>query len=652
MEDITPIFYSNAEKAIMESSQRLASAKQWLSFLQKHGGIKAAEDRWLRLTEWLANDLNRTVTKEELLLYVDANRIHLEEVVLSNDDRPDIRWESIMTPEYKLYEAYIDNDLDWTYIIRQDHKEDRYKVFDKHRVLLAETDSLSEAQTSVGEWLSQRIDITRNAKWTTEGLKHLKVLLLTVPEIEGWNQEDGTHYGDIAEGKVIAWIRFGETKDKEERPVLFLDEIQSKRHQEGRWRGYRTSLPEDHKDIEDYIVRVPDAPFEKQWHELALKRMLRYAVEHGYDTLAWTKGEQQSDRYDLNENADIEYIEFKPCSKQIFPALLSWHRFEAEPTVKYVSNETELFRLIGKAPAQKILNGVYRLEGDNLENVSTGMHAFYDRMLVEFANKYTKKWNGRVREIDLPIGKEGSSRVHALDITSEMRLSLLQKQPLFIEKEKKSALGIQADSPEKINRVLAALSETFKVSVHIVPTRKELPEHIIRFLAANKKKNTDTLVPGVYDPQTGRVYFVLNEIRSTEEANSVFLHEVIAHKGIEGLLGKRKAYQFYARVFDSLDRTIQKKLLQRYGNKFIAGAEYVAQVAEKNQKPALVQRIILFFKDILRSVGWNLDIRDEEIRVMLAHSRQYLQHQKIRGEQTIGQGAKRINNRNPKQFII
>jgi hypothetical protein len=47
---------------------------------------------------------------------------------------------------------------------------------------------------------------------------------------------------------------------------------------------------------------VPDAPFKKTWHELALKRMLRYAAENGYDKLGWTPGDVQNDRYDLSKH--------------------------------------------------------------------------------------------------------------------------------------------------------------------------------------------------------------------------------------------------------------------------------------------------------------------------------------------------------------
>jgi hypothetical protein len=50
---------------------------------------------------------------------------------------------------------------------------------------------------------------------------------------------------------------------------------------------------------------VPAAPFVQKteaWLALALKRMIRYAAEHGYDRVAWTTGEQQAERYDLSKH--------------------------------------------------------------------------------------------------------------------------------------------------------------------------------------------------------------------------------------------------------------------------------------------------------------------------------------------------------------
>jgi hypothetical protein len=50
---------------------------------------------------------------------------------------------------------------------------------------------------------------------------------------------------------------------------------------------------------------IPEAPFAKTWHEFVFKRILRMAVEEGYDAIGWTTGEQQADRYDLSRQISL-----------------------------------------------------------------------------------------------------------------------------------------------------------------------------------------------------------------------------------------------------------------------------------------------------------------------------------------------------------
>ena len=49
---------------------------------------------------------------------------------------------------------------------------------------------------------------------------------------------------------------------------------------------------------------VPDAPFKKNWQELAMKRAMQMAAEGGYDRVAFTTGKQQAERYNLAKYVD------------------------------------------------------------------------------------------------------------------------------------------------------------------------------------------------------------------------------------------------------------------------------------------------------------------------------------------------------------
>jgi hypothetical protein len=58
-----------------------------------------------------------------------------------------------------------------------------------------------------------------------------------------------------------------------------------------------TILPSDH---------VPDAPFKKSWHELAMKHVLHHAAANGYDGVVITPGDEQAKRWN-DEGLRVQY---------------------------------------------------------------------------------------------------------------------------------------------------------------------------------------------------------------------------------------------------------------------------------------------------------------------------------------------------------
>ena len=132
---------------------------------------------------------------------------------------------------------------------------------------------------------------------------------------------------------------------------------------------------------------VPDAPFKKTWPELALKRMLRYAAENGYDKLTWTTGEQQADRYDLSKQVHaIDYARAENGDYELraFDRSGTWHDLGTVSPDKLAEH-------VGKDAAQRIVDGVGHevgapegsgsLKGVDLKVGGEGMRGFYDKIL-------------------------------------------------------------------------------------------------------------------------------------------------------------------------------------------------------------------------------------------------------------------------------
>ena len=517
------IFVSNAERAVESIKQDKATPQQWKAMIEKQGGLKAGEDKWLGLSDWLEEKANatiemtndetiaeyakrvaraKTLTKQEILDFIDENKIQIEEVKYTQfgyglideatrkleTELKEIGWDA-MVEKYpgfdELFEVH-NGELLWS--------EERASVGDYEDFIIDEKIVDLDSQ-------SNAINETRE-KYTTDGLERKREIALVVPTIESWNETDEIHFGDAGGGRAVAWVRFGETTDSDGNRVLVIDEIQSKRHQEGREKGYYVAasskelLQRKDKAEKDYIDflesmrdkygdlrkpelythfsdeevaeadrlneaanqarsdwfasekdAVPSAPFEKNWHELAMKRMLRYAAENGYDYVAWTKGEQQAERYDIgkvvnriesNDTVDYDSTLGVDLVKQVVLFTRDGNaitlRLTPEGIVRASSqyNGHHISDIVGKELGNRIMTETdLILKEQDLRIGGEGMKGFYDKMLPSFVSKYTKKWGAKVEDIELPKLEESAQTMHAVNVTPEMKKSVMEGQVMF-----------------------------------------------------------------------------------------------------------------------------------------------------------------------------------------------------------------------------
>ena len=553
-EDNQP-FYSNAEYAVRNIKQDKATPQQWLAMIQKNGGLKAGEDKWLGLSDWLKGSEAKTLTKQEVLDYIADNQIVVEEVRYSQ-----FGTEFIDEATRKL-EAEL-NEVGW------EEMENRYPGFGEYFEMYGNELVWSEERASIGEYedfiLDNRI-LTPNTqdnainetreRYTTEGLENKKEIALVVPSIEPYNQSDEIHFGDAGGGRAVAWVRFGETADADGNRVLVIDEIQSKRHQDGREKGYRGE--ENYEFIDDGVITelryngrsyffesslpresmlnsvryeagltnkdgVPDAPFDKNWHELAMKRMLRYAAENGFDKVAWTTGTQQAERYNIG---------------------------------------------------------------------GEGMKGFYDKMLPSFMNKYGKKWGVQVGEVSMPNLQEGYQTMHSIDVTPQMRESVMQGQPMFRPEED------AADTADTFTSVAEATAQQLGIEVEI-----------------------DEGMPakGSYNPRTGRIRINPSRHATAEDVRRTVLHETIGHGGVQAVMGD-KFNEMCNMAYDLMSEEQRADFRSRHGNlsNEALGAEYIAEMAEKGEYNLTAwEKIKGFVRNYMLKLGF-ANLTDADIRYML-----------------------------------
>ena len=542
----SPVFYSNAERAVMGISQKKATAEQWLAMIKKLGGIKAGEDKWLGLSDWLESRKGESVTKDEVLGFIRENRVEIEEVdysadvdVKDNERMKELQQEfdelmveaeeatgSIYTSELAdwAFERMVDrygDDFDTAFYPEVENGECRLVANRDYDGVLDEAARYFLGLEEGGEIHPTRLD------YTTDGLEHKKEIAFTVPTIAPWHEEDAIHFGDAGGGRAVAWVRFGETTDGEGRRVLVIDEIQSNRHQEGREKGYVSAgdieaarnalaerelairkrmseidarmraiiamIPDDvvgivarskyrrnmheneeylrldderealsselsrmRREVEAMEKRlVPDAPFEKNWHEMVMKRMLRYAAEMGYDKVAWTKGAQQAERYELGRQVDEIRVWDNSDGVHTVVGIKDGQQVFSRETQ---GGESGLAEVVGKDMARKAYSNLHEggdgymtgdgyvsLRGKDLSVGGVGMRGFYDEILPRFMDKYGKKWGVKTEDVELPKLYGAARVMHAVDVTDAMKESVMEGQPMFFRTKDGRAYGFVKD---------------------------------------------------------------------------------------------------------------------------------------------------------------------------------------------------------------
>ena len=273
-------------------------------------------------------------------------------------------------------------------------------------------------------------------------------------EIAGGSRQkvgDNFRGGHYDEPNVLAHVRFNDRTTADGKKTLFVEEIQSDWHQKGRKQGYAVDMPQAAKaewdqlngrldalesankqykigdpeweanvaemdrsgarmaELEKQYPKgtVPNAPFKqsREWAELSLKRMIKKAVDEGYDSVSWTPGEVQAARYDLSKQ--VKSIEWQPHTGRrgtevsivrIQPKegnLIELPIDKDGRVVEGVGTQFDgkvLDEVLGKDMAEKILKERHGdLSGVDLKVGGEGMKGFYDKILPSTANKLLKK---------------------------------------------------------------------------------------------------------------------------------------------------------------------------------------------------------------------------------------------------------------------
>jgi len=377
----------------MQGPMQASAIKKML----QNNGVKADEMKWIGLDDFLEKE--RKITPEQMLEHIQQNNIQLTEVVLGKSDiaipqeLADLRVEALEAEhgftrllndavsllqrnQVDSHVAYMDlfryakgeEDLPAKYLaIAPDYDWEALPKAQKTLTATRSARDIYEADFRGGQDYAE----TRHEGWVLSGGQNYAEILFILPSLQETYQT-----GHWEQENVVAHSRINERLGAGNENILFIEEIQSDWHQEGRKEGYQGDFSEFRKEViaaakknqfdleavgaafdhlaEEPLDRperptqaewillneavagsginlnrfhdiadhgIPDAPWRKTWHGLVFRRMLHLAVEKGYDRLAWTTGQQQADRYNLAQYIDeIRYRRVTPEES----AFVSW----------------------------------------------------------------------------------------------------------------------------------------------------------------------------------------------------------------------------------------------------------------------------------------------------------------------------------------
>lgn len=420
---------------------------------------------------------------------------------------------------------------------------------------------------------------------------------------------------------------------------------------------FNTPLSEISKAIPE-ISNIPDMPFKKtdQWAGLAIRRMIRWAVDEGYDAIAWTTGETQAERYDLSKVIDELVYDTRDNT------LVATDRDGNNVFGKTIQPD-ELDNVIGKEAAEKIRstepnnNGEVILENQDLKVGGSGMKAFYDEILPSIANKIGKKYGAQVTMGAVKTGESGadeigsytvSRKAHSLPITNSMFDAYRQGVPLYrrgIVPKTPMATGWNAladlleadersDREFEIKTKIEALSKELNTPVKVVQNRNELPLNVQADAKRRGVWNNQTIY-GVWDTKTDSMYILMDDIydlgpqRSVVEATKTVLHEAVAHKGLPEMLGQNEYSKLLDEIYDSIpedDRNLLEYDYDTTDHRAIS-EEYLGMMAEDNVNPNLFQRILAKIRQLFRKL-FKINYTANDIHSLLKESRENLRRPK------------------------
>lgn len=550
-------FYSGLQKTIDEKMPAKASPQQILSIVNNPQNAKPEEVKWSNLAGFLEG--KKSVTKEEVLDYLkNEGAVKFEERTLGQPSESEIK--SLLSDEIG---AGMDRQDAIDYLSRDEGSTEysqytlpngeNYRevvltmpakrlVYTKDNVAIdPEETAMRSQQDQDFFWIIRTPDnvyqIPKNLHPTEQDAINYVIDKKQPSEFSAYTS---SHFSDIP--NYVAHMRVDERPDSEGRNGLFIEEIQSDRHQQGREKGYRGSKQEEialnlakqkenvakmevlekqltekygedrnawdrsvyphdelwHEwkklhEINKFLGSekarlvdglIPDAPFSKDWSVQMFKRALRDAVASGKEWIGWTKGDTQAERYDLSKQ--VEKISYKKNDDGTYHVQALGKGQQMGMALDDNFSADKLPDIVGKEIAQKIING------EGVKNPPKSIEP--DRTILS--------------GVDLKVGGEGMKGFYDQILPKEIG-KYVKKWGAKVEEGNLPSLEPERAQFRKESGLPPLEGDEPKIwKVNITPEMRESIQKSgqLQFMPKGEEKEQERITEATYtDPRTGKV---------------------------------------------------------------------------------------------------------------------------------------------------
>jgi hypothetical protein len=655
------IFYSALERAFVNPKISLdkngaTTGQQWKAWLESNRsniGVKKEEIEYVGINDWLSLNEKEKLTPDQVRTWVIANKVGINDVLLTSD-RPDgAPVAEFREPTADDMREFID---EW---VAENQFEDNIGDVDES---IFETGADDMTELEMRQWITdnfgwqnflhkhrrlmerfQRGRVTNMLRpkhgddWLVlPGGKNYVELVLFDPTIAKYKEDDDVHFGDVSQGRAIGWLRMNQRKDKDGNDVLFIEEIQSQRAQEGRKRGFANksdsalsaraaslkkeaesledrlddlvidieNMREDREAYEDMdddvfeatisgfekeaqekearlfevenelstlpaIGEVPMAPFVEKtesWTALLLKRAMAYAQKVGIDTVVWTTGEQQNERYQFKGD-ELAYVKDNNTNTYTLTIKKSGTPDRSAPGI----SENDLPDYVGDKVAQRILEGKGAKKskkyntvsgsftGEEMKLMTANLRPYYNQTLPSVAKDVMKslKADGKVEVFDI----ESTGQQLGFVIPESVQEQVANDGfPMFSRKRYEDQFSdVSPDTRER------ALNKGF----YSPPTIKERLDHLRPNFALRIVQGTFDKFRSVRDISQKAYLMLRMSAGSQDGAVSALLHYGQVFND-DGALNVKKGTQGLLEVLDPVGGEVDRFLLWIAANRAAA----------------------------------------------------------------------------------